>query len=71
MKLERKIIYTPYPGLATMDKAGLPGSGYLLMIEHLLSTHKWKEACKEAAELIGHSLEGLRYLETYEFCVAS
>lgn len=64
IKSERKMFFTPFPGLATMGKSGSPGSGHLLHIEHLLSSQKWDAVCKEAMELIQLSLEGIRYLET-------
>ncbi|KAI5122738.1 hypothetical protein M0805_009823 [Coniferiporia weirii] len=66
LKASHKLFFEPFPGLATLDAAGSPGSGHLLRIQHLVSVQNWKDACKETAELIKLSLEGLRYLETYD-----
>ena len=65
LKASHKLFFVPFPGLATQDKHGLPGSGHLLRLEQLLYSEKWTNVRKEAAELIQLSLDGLRYLETY------
>ncbi|KAL5485869.1 MCD4 [Sanghuangporus weigelae] len=66
LKASRKLFFVPYAGLATQDKHGLPGSGHLLRLEQLLYTQKWTDVRRDAAELIRLSLDGLRYLETYD-----
>lgn len=68
MKSSQKVFYTPFPGLATQDETGAPGSSHLLHIDSLLTRSQWKLARSEAKSLIDLSLRGLRYLETYVRC---
>ncbi|PAV16485.1 hypothetical protein PNOK_0810500 [Pyrrhoderma noxium] len=66
LKRSHKVFFVPFPGLGTLGPEGEPGANHILRLEHLVNLGKWTEARKEAAELIQTSLEGLRYLETYD-----
>lgn len=65
-KAVQTILYKPFKPLEEISQDGTPSRvSWLSKIERLISDGKWFEARRETAELIKVTLQGLRYLETY------
>ncbi|KAI0920282.1 hypothetical protein AcW1_002067 [Taiwanofungus camphoratus] len=66
-KKEHTILYRPYPYFASTDGSNSEhGVQQLTMIEKLINEGMFNEARSASAGLIKHTLEGLRYLQTYD-----
>ncbi|GJJ13022.1 hypothetical protein Clacol_007271 [Clathrus columnatus] len=67
LKISRTLAYRPFKSLHKDLRPGeLPGSAQIFQIDALMSRKSYAEARQEIASLIAHTLEGLRYLETYD-----
>ncbi|KAG2135363.1 Phosphatidylinositolglycan class N-domain-containing protein [Suillus bovinus] len=65
-KAAQTILYKPFGPLEEVSQDGkLLRVSWLSKIERLISNGRWFEARRETAELIKVTLQGLRYLETY------
>lgn len=65
-KAAQTILYKGFEPLEEVGQDGKPSRVYwLFKIERLISDGRWFEARRETAELIKVTLQGLRYLETY------
>ncbi|KAI8992816.1 PigN-domain-containing protein [Trametes punicea] len=65
-KRTHSLYYRPYPHLAATEDIDIPGEAELVAIEHLIQDGNYFEARMHAKKLIEHTLEGLRYLQTYD-----
>ncbi|KDQ54666.1 hypothetical protein JAAARDRAFT_71932 [Jaapia argillacea MUCL 33604] len=64
IKKSHALFYAPYPPLNHQD--AVPGSSQLSDIESLFEKGEWNKVRESCFELIGVTLEGLRYLQTYD-----
>lgn len=65
-KAAQTILYKGFEPLEEVGRDGKPSRvSWLSKIERLISDERWFEARRETAELIKVTLQGLRYLETY------
>lgn len=65
-KAVQTILYKGFKPLEEVSQDGKPSRvSWLSKIERLISDERWFEARRETAELIKVTLQGLRYLETY------
>ncbi|KAG1750445.1 Phosphatidylinositolglycan class N-domain-containing protein [Suillus paluster] len=66
-KAAQTILYKAFEPLEELRQDGKPSRvAWVSKIEHLINDGKWFEARQETAELIKITLQGLRYLETYD-----
>ncbi|CDO69965.1 hypothetical protein BN946_scf184836.g39 [Trametes cinnabarina] len=64
-KKAHSLLYRPY-SFAVTRAQDAPGESELAAIEHLIQLGDYYEARVHAMNLIKHTLEGLRYLQTYD-----
>ncbi|KAI0826505.1 PigN-domain-containing protein [Trametes gibbosa] len=66
-KKMHSVLYRPYSFLAVAAQSQeLPGESELAVIEALIQEENYYQARLRAKQLIEHTLEGLRYLQTYD-----
>ncbi|KAI0632733.1 Phosphatidylinositolglycan class N-domain-containing protein [Trametes polyzona] len=66
-KKRHSLFYKQYPFFAAWeDRESVPGEGVLADIEVLIEQKNYNAARLRAKDLIEHTLEGLRYLQTYD-----
>ncbi|OSD03803.1 PigN-domain-containing protein [Trametes coccinea BRFM310] len=66
-KKRHSLFYKQYPYFAAVESAeDLPGESELSAIEHLIQHGDYYPARIRSRDLIRHTLEGLRYLQTYD-----
>ena len=59
------LYYRPYSYFAHVaDSEVLPGESVIAVIEGMIQQRRYHQARLQAKELIEHTLEGLRYLQT-------
>ena len=65
-KKAHSLYYRPYSYFAHLeDSEILPGDSVIASIEELIQQKRYHQARSRAKEFILHTLEGLRYLQTY------
>ncbi|CAL1697714.1 unnamed protein product [Somion occarium] len=64
-KREHTLFYKPYPYFSD-GETYLSGQMKLSEIEHLIKRQQYDDARQASSKLIKHTLEGLRYLQTYD-----
>ncbi|RDX46041.1 alkaline phosphatase-like protein [Lentinus brumalis] len=66
-KKTHSLFYRPYAYFAHVEGTGeLPGQTQIAAINESIQNEKYYQARLQAKELIAHTLEGLRYLQTYD-----
>ncbi|KAH7912055.1 Phosphatidylinositolglycan class N-domain-containing protein [Hygrophoropsis aurantiaca] len=65
-KAEKTLFYKPFHPLEDLKNEISRQMSSVIKIERLLSQEKWREARQESVDLIRATLQGLRYLETYD-----
>ncbi|KAH9856208.1 PigN-domain-containing protein [Lenzites betulinus] len=66
-KKTHSVFYRPYTFFsAAAESGGLPGEAELAAIESFIRKQEYFQARLHAKELVDHTLEGLRYLQTYD-----
>ena len=64
-KKTHSLFYRPYTYFAHVEGTEtLPGQSHIVGIEELIQSRSYHQARLQAKDVIAHTLEGLRYLQT-------